>query len=101
MTPSNRSIQKMEKQGYLVWNVERRINKRLTRDLFGFLDLVAIRRDITIGIQVTSASNVSARVKKITDHENVGRVREAGWRIEVHGWRKKKDGWHCRVVDLS
>ena len=102
MTPSTRSIKKLTNEGWLVWNVENRVPRtNITKDLFGFLDLVALKGEETLGIQVTSASNVSARIKKITHHPNVGIVRDAGWGIEVHGWRKKKDEWICRVVDLS
>jgi hypothetical protein len=51
---------------------------------------------------VTSGSNVSARVKKIAEHENTQFVREAGIAIHVHGWSKLKDGkYHIRTVDLS
>jgi hypothetical protein len=102
MTPSTRSIKKLTNEGWLVWNVESRVPRtNITKDLFGFLDLVALKGGETLGIQVTSASNVSARIKKITNHPNVGIVRDAGWGIEVHGWRKKKEEWICRVVDLS
>jgi hypothetical protein len=45
---------------------------------------------------------MSARVKKIADHENVGHVREAGWTIHVHGWHQDdKKKWHCKVKDVS
>ena len=36
-------------------------------DLFGFIDLIAIRGDDIVGLQVTSDSNISARVKKIKE----------------------------------
>lgn len=71
-------------------------------DLFGFIDLLALRGSETLAVQTTSYSNVSARVKKIADHENVGFVRDAGWGIAVHGWFKKPNGrWEVRIVDLS
>jgi len=45
---------------------------------------------------------MSARVKKIGDHENVGAVRDAGWGIHVHGWfQDDKKKWHCRIKDIS
>jgi hypothetical protein len=70
--------------------------------LFGFVDVIAVRRDETIAIQATSASNVSSRVRKITEHPNIGSVREAGWIIVVWGWAKKGGKWTLtREVDLS
>ena len=72
------------------------------QDLFGILDLVALLDGDTIGIQTTSAANISARVKKITECEHLPALRKAGWTILVHGWRKGKDGkWALREVDLS
>jgi hypothetical protein len=45
---------------------------------------------------------VANRVKKVTDSETIGRVREAGVRVEVHGWRKNVKGRYVqRIVDLS
>ena len=102
MTPSNRSIKKLEAEDWLVWNVESRIPRtNITKDLFGFIDLLAIRGEETLAVQVTTASNVSARIKKCINHENIGAVRDANWRIEVHGWRKNRSEWVCRVVDIS
>jgi len=55
-----------------------------------------------LAVQTTTAGNMSARVKKIGDHENVGHVREAGWTIHVHGWHQDdKKKWHCKIKDVS
>jgi hypothetical protein len=50
-----------------------------------------------LAVQVTSRSNVSARVRKITDSPLLPLVREAGIRVLVQGW----DGPQLREVDLS
>jgi len=90
-------------QGWTVGVVEQRIpNTNITRDLYGFIDLLAIRGDETLAVQVTSGSNMAARVRKITEHANLAAVRAAGWRIHVHGWRKNSAGaWTLREVDLT
>lgn len=102
-SPTQRSLKYLRDQGYTVAVVEHWngfVNKRY--DLFGFIDLLALRGDETLAVQTTSYSNVSARVRKIADHENVSAVRDAGWSISVHGWFKNKSGrWEVRVVDLS
>jgi hypothetical protein len=44
---------------------------------------------------------MSARINKIAEHDNVGMVRKAGWKIEVWGWHKKDNRWVVRIVDVS
>jgi hypothetical protein len=75
---------------------------RKRKDLFGFIDILCLGADGSIvGVQSTSASNISARVSKIADSPLVGRVRSAGIRIVVQGWRKVKGRWQVREVDIS
>ena len=102
-SPTQRSKALLESQGYRVEIVER-YNSFVKRrfDLFGFIDLLAIKPGETVGVQTTSYSNLSARVKKIAEHENVDAVREAGWRILCHGWKKNAKGrWGVVVRDVS
>jgi hypothetical protein len=102
MTPTQRSLKLLREQGYTVAIVEKwNPHARIRQDLFGFIDLLAIRDGETLGIQACAGSSLSARVKKITEHENLGPVRKAGWRIEVWAWRKLKAGWLPNVIDLS
>jgi hypothetical protein len=102
MTPTQRSLAYLRDEGYLVAIVEHwNPFARIRQDLFGFIDLLAIRRDETLAVQVT-ASGVSSRVKKIEASPHLGRVREAGWKIHVHGHRKNSKGKYVmRIVDLS
>ena len=102
MTPTQRSLAYLRDEGYLVAIVEHwNPFARIRQDLFGFIDLLAIRRDETLAVQVT-ASGVSSRGKKIEASPHLGRVREAGWKIFVHGWRKNAAGKYVmRIVDLS
>jgi len=102
MTPTQRSLAALRELGYLVEVVEKWNSFTRTRkDLWGWADLLAIRRGEVLAVQVTS-EGVANRVKKVTDSETIDRVREAGVRIEVHGWRKNVKGRYVqRVVDLS
>jgi hypothetical protein len=64
----------------------------LRKDLFGFIDILAVGAPGTLAIQAT-ASGVSDRVKKILDAEHrdaLIAVLEAGWRVEVWGWAKRR-----------
>ena len=102
--PTQRSLELLRKQGYLVGVVERwNQHAGIRQDLFGFVDLVAVReRGETLAVQACSRSNVAARVHKIADHPNVAALRKAGWRIVVHGWAKLASGrWEVREVDCS
>lgn len=101
-SPTQRSLKHLREQGYRAEVVEKWIpGANLRKDLFGFVDIVAIRGAETLGVQSTSRSNVSARVQKIADSEAVDDVRKAGWRIVVHGWGKLKAGWTLKEVDCS
>jgi hypothetical protein len=67
------------------------------KDLFGFVDILAVHRNRTLAVQTTSASNISARVRKIQGSVWFEFLKQAGWRIEVHGWGEKG----VRVVDMT
>ena len=107
MSPTVLSLRRLRDEGWTVDIVERWVpNPALPgggvrRDLFGFLDLVAVRDGETLGVQTTSYTNVSAHLRKIADAEHIGAVREAGWRLVVHGWRKVGHRWVVREVDVS
>ena len=102
-SPTQLSLAKLREEGYTCWITEHWNNWSKTRqDLFGFIDILALKGNETLAIQTTTATNLNARCKKIADHENVGAVREAGWTIHVHGWHQDdKRKWHCKVKDVS
>jgi hypothetical protein len=102
-SPTVRSRKHLEAQGYSVATVEHyNAFTRRRHDLYGFIDLIAGKDGETLAVQTTSASNVSARVRKIAGHPNLDAVRVAhGWRIVVHGWRKSGRLWVLREVDCS
>lgn len=103
MSPTQRSLKKLRDEGWLVAITERwNPHAKIRQDLFGFVDLLAVKDGQTLAVQTTSGANVSARVKKIADVESLPAIRKAGWSVHVHGWRKLKTGrWECRVVDCS
>lgn len=109
-SPTQRSLKKLREEGCDIVQVVERwctfSNRRI--DLFGIIDVLAIKGNETIAIQTTSGSGVSARIKKIEDSPALEYIRAAGWTFHVHGWRKvkvKRGGkamrWECRVVDIS
>ena len=101
-SPTQRSLEYLRDQGYLCAIVEHwNPFARIRQDLWGWADILAIRKDEVLAVQVT-ASAVSDRIKKIEAAPTLGIVREAGIRIEVHGWRKNSAGKYVmRIVDMS
>lgn len=100
--PAQRSLQLLRAEGYRAEVVERWIPQtKRRRDLFGVIDIVALGEAEVIGVQSTSYSNVSARVRKIEECDALADLRKAGVRLLVHGWRKVRGRWQCRVVEVS
>jgi len=107
MTPMQRSLALLRKEGWTCgitehWNphAKRRF------DLFGFIDIEAIRDDETLAVQTTTGANVAARVAKIKALPEAAMWLAAGNRIEVHGWRKvgprgKQKKWDVRRVEVK
>lgn len=101
-SPTQRTLDRLRKDGWLAEVTEKWIpGARIRKDLWGFVDVVGVREGETIGIQATSYTNVSARVKKIEESETIAIVRSAGWRLVVWGWHKKDGRWTFREVDVS
>lgn len=111
-SPTARTLELLRERGYeLVQVVEHRVPyTRITRDLFGIIDVLAVGIDTDgragvdiLGVQCTSSSNAAARVNKITESDALPILRKASIRVVVHGWRKSRPSgtWVCREVDLS
>lgn len=101
-SPTQLSLKLLRDEGWRVAVVEHWNHfARIRQDLFGIIDLLCVKDGVTMGVQTTSYSNVSARVKKIADSEHIGALRDAEWRIIVHGWHKVGNRWQVRTVDVS
>lgn len=103
-SPTQRTLAMCRKQGWDIAVVEKWNQwARVRQDLFGFIDLVLIDGTNIIGIQATSGSNTSARVKKIAAEPRAAKWLESGGRIMVHGWRKlkKTKRWECREIEVT
>jgi hypothetical protein len=89
-SPTQRTLAYYRELGYEADVAERWIEAvRQRRDLFGFIDIVVLTDDKTIGVQATSTSNMSSRVRKIVSHPAA-----AAWlanpdrEVIVIGWKK-------------
>ena len=100
-TPMAMSLDMLRKLGYAAVPVEHRpkipgFDVPITRDLFGFADIVAMREHFLF-VQTTSAANVTARMRKIQGCELFEAVKRAGGLVHVHGWGPGG----VRVVDMT
>lgn len=90
MTPTQKTLKWLRASGWLAEVVERWNHfARRRQDLFGFVDIVAVRENVTWLVQCTSQAGVSARKRKILDHPHSSRVHNGLTRfVAVVGWRK-------------
>lgn len=118
-SPTARSLKHLREQGWTAQVVERWIpGANLRKDLFGGIDIVALRKqylgnnqNITVhngclGVQSTSDSNVSARREKLLAIPELKLWLECGNRLVIHGWAKKGPRgkpklWTLREVELT
>ena len=103
MLPTARSLKLLRERGYRCAVVEKwNPHARIRQDLFGVVDILAIKGPETLAVQATSGSHVADRVTKIAESEAIADIRAAGWSFYVHGWRKLANGrWEVREVDVS
>ncbi len=90
---NQRTIALMNERGYKCDVVEsyNAFTKR-KKDLFGIFDILAIGNGETVAIQLTSKSNMSTRIKKISESPMLPEVLRSNWRVLVLGWYKKENG---------
>jgi len=87
----------------LVGNGENKVRQ----DLSGFIDVLALTDDYTVGLQVTSGTNLSARVAKLREPKIEPKVR--AWiskhrRLLLLGWRELTTPvphWAPRVLEVT
>lgn len=107
-SPTQRTLKLLRDMGFQTaitehWNsfVKRR------QDLFGFIDLLAVNADQTIGVQATSASHHSARIEKISGLQEAQDWLTGGKRkIWVISWGKKgprgkAKRWTHRITEVT
>lgn len=101
MTPTGRTLMRLRSQGYIAEKVEQTVpHTFIKRDLLGFIDIIAVGKGHILGVQATSGSNLTSRIRKIETEcrEKARRWLSAGGLIEVWGWRTlKQEGSRRRV----
>ena len=80
---------------------------RVRQDLFGFIDLLAIRGDEVLAIQTTTAANMSARHAKLISLPAVNTwIASPNRSLVIHGWAKrgqrgKRKLWSLKQITIT
>lgn len=104
MSPTARSLAHLRAEGAIAEVVERRIPRsHVTRDLFGFIDVVALEIDGKglLGVQVTTVAHQANRIAKVMAEPRARLWLEAGNAIAVHGWAKRGPRGKRKTWSLS
>lgn len=107
MSPTARSLKLLRERGYFCQVVEKwNAFARIRQDLFGFIDVLAMKGNELLAVQSTSDGNVLARVHKILSSPLAPVwLESASRRLVVQGWAKrglrgKRKKWECREVEI-
>ena len=102
-SPTQRSLEKLRKEGYTVQVVEHyNAFSRRRIDLYNVIDIVGILpgKVGVLGIQATSRGNVNARIQKSLAEPKLKVWLQAKNEFEVWGWGKLKRGWVLSVAQF-
>jgi hypothetical protein len=90
-SPTQRSLAYLRKLGWTVEKVEQRLpipDRFVTRDLFNFIDLIAIDGKRIMGVQTTTMANASKHREKIVALPAYQLWKASGGVVLLHLWRK-------------
>jgi len=101
-SPTQRTLAALRADGWVAQVVEHwNAFARIRQDLWGCIDVLAMREGRILGVQATSGTNVQARMKKSMAEPRLKIWLSAGGEFEVWGWRKvgkkgKRKTWQVR-----
>ena len=92
ISPVQRTLKLLRAEGYLAAVCERwNPHAGCRQDLFGFIDLVAIKEGETgvLAVQVTTHANLATHRKKLVGNDSVRVWLATGNRVELISWAKR------------
>jgi len=112
--PTQRALAHCRAKGWTAGIVEKwNVHAGIRQDLFGCIDLIVLDgQPGALGVQVTSGSNVAARITKSLAEPRLRTWLQSGSRFSIWGYRKilatKNDGskskraiWSLREIELT
>lgn len=91
-----RAIEKLRADGWIIWFAPK--VKYQQTDVFGIIDLLALKGKRKKNIQLTTPPNVSAKRKKITNFLKKFKVELP---VEIWAWNQKKRKFKKEKVDIK
>lgn len=93
LSPTQRTLRSLRQEGFICGIVERfnpYVGKfGITQDLFGIIDIIAIKHDAICGVQ-SCGQDFAAHNRKILENEFAPEWLKAGGTLELWAWRKVK-----------
>lgn len=102
-SPTQRTLKHLRDMGYRAEVVEKwNPHARVRQDLFSIIDVLAISETEVVAVQTTSASNMKARINKISESDALPLLLKLEWRVIVHGWKKntKTNRWELKEFEF-
>lgn len=102
-SPTQRTLKHLRDRGYRAEVVERwNPHARIRQDLFTIIDVLALSETEVVAVQTTSASNMKARINKISESDILPLLIKLEWRVIVHGWKKnqKTNRWELKEFEF-
>ena len=89
-------VEILEKENWIVWYPSKVKYKQ--NDIFGIIDLLAIKGKKKKNIQITTISNISARRKKIINFIKKSKVELP---VEIWAWNQKKKIFKKEKINIK
>jgi hypothetical protein len=103
VTPTARTLAFLRRCHHTAEVVERWLPKaNVRRDLFGFIDVVGVRRGEAgvLGVQATTRGHLPHRRAKAAALPALRTWLAAENRFQLHGWYRQGDKWEVKIVEL-
>ena len=91
-----KAVEKLQSDGWITWYAPK--VKFQQTDVFGIIDLLALRGKQKKNIQLTTLPNVSAKRKKITSFLKKFKVELP---VEIWGWNSKKKVFKKERINIK
>jgi hypothetical protein len=99
---TQKTMRLLEEQGYKVGIVERVIPRVFIRkDLFGIVDLIAIRPGEIVGVQSTSWNQRLDHLQTLRSSANTVPWLESGAKLLLVSWKKRRAGTRHRYEPVT
>jgi len=91
-----KAVELLRKEGWITWYPSRAKYKQ--NDIFGIIDLLAVKKKKMKKIQLTTLPNVSAKRKKITNFLKTFKVELP---VEIWSWDKGKRKFRKEKINIK